>query len=141
MSWKCQREFVECYVKYVCDMVWGGNFNILIFDFELVVQDDDEGLLQFMNCCERCMCDKENKKESGCFKKVCKVKSIVLFCEVFMGFIGQKRRVVVENGKIFVVDFFGDVYFEEEDKEGNVYEFLFDVSFIFVKDQIFCFDY
>merc|ERR1712000_466706 len=40
----------------------------------------------------------------------------------------RTKRVVAENGKILVVDSLGDVYLEEEDKEGNVHEFLLDIN-------------
>lgn len=41
---------------------------------------------------------------------------------------GAKKRVVAENGKVLVVDSLGAVYLEQEDEEGNVEEFLLDVS-------------
>jgi curved DNA-binding protein CbpA len=41
---------------------------------------------------------------------------------------GAKKRVVAENGKVLVVDSLGDVYLEQEDEDGNVAEFLLDVS-------------
>lgn len=41
---------------------------------------------------------------------------------------GARKRVVAENGKILVVDSQGDVFLEEEDEEGNVNEYLLDVS-------------
>jgi hypothetical protein len=134
MSWKRQREFVERYVKYARDTAWGGNLNIPTPDPEPAAQDDDEGPPQPMNRRERRMRDKENKKESGRPKKARKVKSTASSREASTGPTGQKRRVVAENGKILVVDSLGDVYLEEEDKEGNVHEFLLDVSLIPVKD-------
>lgn len=41
---------------------------------------------------------------------------------------GAKKRVVAENGKVLVVDSLGDVYLEQEDEDGNVAEYLLDVS-------------
>ena len=43
---------------------------------------------------------------------------------------GSKKRVVAENGKVLVVDSLGDVYLEQEDEDGNVGEYLLDVSYI-----------
>jgi len=41
---------------------------------------------------------------------------------------GAKKRVVAENGKVLVVDSLGDVYLEQEDEDGNIGEYLLDVS-------------
>lgn len=41
---------------------------------------------------------------------------------------GSKKRVVAENGKVLIVDSLGDVYLEEVDEDGNVAEYLLDVS-------------
>ncbi|KAK0389632.1 hypothetical protein NLU13_3207 [Sarocladium strictum] len=126
MSWKRQKEFIERYVKYARDTAWGGNLNIPSPEPEPSTPEDEEDLPQPMNRRERRMRDKENKKESGRPKKAKKVKSSASSGEASAGPTGQKRRVVAENGKILVVDSLGDVYLEEEDKEGNVHEFLLD---------------
>jgi len=49
------------------------------------------------------------------------------------GPVGPKKRVVAENGKVLVVDSMGDVYLEEEDEDGNVAEYLLDVSPLFTR--------
>ena len=41
---------------------------------------------------------------------------------------GVRKRVVAENGKVLVVDSHGDVFLEEQDEEGNINEYLLDVS-------------
>lgn len=127
MSWKRQREFVERYVKYARDTAWGGSMNIPSPEPEPAAQDDEEGPRQPVNRRERRMRDKETKRESGRPKKARKVKSSDSSRDTSSGPTGQKRRVVAENGKILVVDSLGDVYLEEEDKDGNVHEFLLDV--------------
>ena len=41
---------------------------------------------------------------------------------------GEKRRVVAENGKIFIVDSIGNVFLEEEDDEGETFQSLIDID-------------
>lgn len=130
MSYKRQKEFVGRYVKYARDTAWGGNFSVPAEEPEPeAAQDDEDGPPQPMNRRERRMRDKETKREGGRPKKARKVKSSTSSREASTGPTGQKRRVVAENGKVLVVDSLGDVYLEEEDKEGVVHEFLLDVSF------------
>ncbi|KAH8175802.1 dnaJ domain-containing protein [Sarocladium implicatum] len=128
MGWKRQKEFVQRYVKYARDTAWGGSLNVPAVESEPTSgQDDDEGPPQPMNRRERRMRDKENKREGGrSVKKARKVKSSPASRDASTGPTGQKRRVVAENGKILVVDSLGDVYLEEEDKDGVVHEFLLD---------------
>jgi hypothetical protein len=62
-------------------------------------------------------------------KKNRKAKSASASRDASPGPTGRRKRVVAENGKVLVVDELGDVYLEDEDEEGNVNEFLLDVSF------------
>ncbi len=48
---------------------------------------------------------------------------------VGVGPTGDKKRVMAENGKMLVVDSVGNVFVEEENEDGQVEEFLLDVSF------------
>lgn len=77
------------------------------------------------------MQEKEAKREAGrgSGKKGRKAKSASASREASAIPAGQRKRVVAENGKVLVVDSVGNVYLEEEDEEGNVREFLLDVSF------------
>lgn len=52
------------------------------------------------------------------------------------GPVGAKKRTVAENGKVLIVDSTGKVWLEEEDEEGEVHEFLLDVSFIIMKYKL-----
>jgi hypothetical protein len=48
--------------------------------------------------------------------------------EITSGPVGAKKRTVAENGKVLIVDSVGNVFLEEETEEGDVQEFLLDVS-------------
>lgn len=139
MSWKRQKEFVQRYIKFARDTAWGGNLNIPGVEAtptpapEPAPQEEEEGPPQPMNRRQRRMQEKESKREEGrgASKKSRKVKSAspTSSREPSTAPSGARKRVVAENGKILVVDSLGDVYLEEEDEEGNVNEFLLDVSF------------
>ena len=135
MSWKRQREFVERYVKFARDTAWGGNLGIPGVDSQPApapaTPPDEDGPPQPQNRKERRMMEKEAKKENGrgrTKKATRKAKSATASRETSSGPAGVRKRVVAENGKVLVVDSLGDVFLEEEDAEGNVNEFLLDVS-------------
>jgi len=50
--------------------------------------------------------------------------------EIISGPTGSKKKVIAENGKVLIVDSAGNVYLEERTTEGQVHEFLLDVSCI-----------
>ena len=50
--------------------------------------------------------------------------------EITSGPVGAKKRTRAENGKILIVDSVGNVFLEEETEEGDVQEFLLDVSIL-----------
>lgn len=48
--------------------------------------------------------------------------------EIISGPTGSRKKVIAENGKVLIVDSAGNVYLEEKTTEGQVHEFLLDVS-------------
>ena len=42
--------------------------------------------------------------------------------------MGEKKRVRAENGKVLIVDSIGNVFMEERNDEGELEEYLLDVS-------------
>jgi len=134
MSWKRQTEFVHRYIKFARETAWG-SAGIPAAEMPPTptpapVAEEEDGPPQPMNRKQRRMQEAEKKREEGraSGKKGRKAKSQPQSRDASEGPSGQRKRVVAENGKILVVDSLGDVYLEEEDKEGNVHEFLLDVN-------------
>lgn len=139
MSWKRQREFVERYVTFARNTAWGSG-GIPGIDAAPApepapaAEEEDEPAAppQPRNRKERRMQEKESRKEDGksSSKKSRKAasKSSSRDASSAPAPAGARKRVVAENGKILVVDSQGDVFLEEEDEEGNVNEYLLDVS-------------
>lgn len=138
MSWKRQREFVQRYVKFARDTAWGGNMGIPGIDVEpastpTAEPDEDESAAPMaMNRKQRRMMEKEKSKDEGrpASKKSRKSRNASKNSsrDASVAPTGAKKRVVAENGKVLVVDSQGDVFLEEQDEEGNVNEYLLDVS-------------
>lgn len=137
MSWKRQKEFLERYIKFARDTAWGGGLNVPGVNVAPAApppapaSDDEDAPPQPMNRRQRRMQVKEKSKE-GSRTTVKKARKAQVTSQPATdsptGPSGARKRVVAENGKILVVDSLGDVYLEEEDEEGNVNEFLLDVS-------------
>ncbi|AEO66211.1 uncharacterized protein THITE_2114172 [Thermothielavioides terrestris NRRL 8126] len=146
MSWKRQREFVERYIKFARHAAWGENLgiNVLGLDEQPAAApppQDDEGRAMPMNRKMRRMQEREAKKEAqGGGRKARRGRGSPSASGSATpqpppaprsGPTGTKKRVVAENGKVLVVDSLGDVYLEQTDEDGNVAEYLLDVSFCF----------
>lgn len=140
MSWKRQREFVERYVTFARNTAWGsggipGADAAPAPEPAPAAAEEDEAAAaapQPRNRKERRMQEKESRKDDGkpSSKKSRKgaSKSSSRDASSAPTPAGARKRVVAENGKILVVDSQGDVFLEEEDEEGNVNEYLLDVS-------------
>lgn len=144
MSWKRQREFVERYVTFARNTAWGGGTGIPGVDatpappvpVPAPAAEEDEAAAappQPRNRRERRMQEKETRKEDGKSsskksRKAVSSKGSSREASAAPTPTGARKRVVAENGKILVVDSQGDVFLEEEDEEGNVNEYLLDVS-------------
>jgi len=156
MSWKRQREFVERYIRFARVTAWGDNLGINIpgIDGQPVasqaaapqpqqtVYQDEEGRPVPMNRKMRRMQEREsrkeaNKEERGSGRRAKRAQKASPAASGTAtpqvrgqgaGPVGPKKRVVAENGKVLVVDSMGNVYLEEEDEDGNIAEYLLDVS-------------
>lgn len=158
MSWKRQREFVERYIKFARQTAWGNNLGINVpgLDGETAAApappppppqqyQDEDGNPITMNRKMRRLQERDAKKENAKEAKASGRKlrrggrdqaqaaggsgsGSVTPQPEGQGPSGAKKRVVAENGKVLVVDSLGDVYLEQEDEDGNVAEFLLDVS-------------
>lgn len=156
MSWKRQREFVERYIKFARHAAWGENLGINVpgVDGQAAaapapppaqpqqqMYQDEEGRAVPMNRKLRRMQERDAKKEASGGAAGRKARRARGSPSVSgsatpqppppqgSGPTGTKKRVVAENGKVLVVDSLGDVYLEQEDEDGNVAEYLLDVSF------------
>lgn len=156
MGWKRQREFVERYIKFARQAAWGDNLGIPGVDGAgaagtatpppqqqpQAAEDDQQGPPMPMNRKQRRMQERDARKESakegrrqprgrgrpGAVQQQASGSATPVPAAQGSGPTGAKKRVVAENGKVLVVDSLGDVYLEQEDADGNVAEFLLDVS-------------
>jgi len=149
MSWKRQREFVERYIKFARNAAWGDNLGIPGLDGvgsgtppPPPAAADDEQPAMALNRKQRRLQEKENRREAakdgkrssrtrGRGSAQASGSATPVPQSQGTGPAGSKKRVVAQNGKILVVDSLGDVYLEQEDADGNVQEFLLDVSVYF----------
>lgn len=157
MSWKRQREFVERYITFARRAAWGDNvgLNIPGVDGEPAaappppppqqVYEDEDGRQIPINRKMRRMQERETKKEAkdkSTGRKTRRGRDTKPASASASGSAtpqpqpegqgptGAKRRVVAENGKVLVVDSVGAVFLEQEDEDGNVGEYLLDVSYL-----------
>lgn len=155
MGWKRQREFVERYIRYARNAAWGENLGVNIPGVdgqpvaapaapvarEQQMYEDENGRAVPVNRRMRRLQEKDARKEADkeraaqagrrgrkAANKPGSGAATPRTQEGDAGPTGSKKRVVAENGKVLVVDSLGDVYLEQEDEEGNVQEFLLDVS-------------
>lgn len=137
MNWKRQKEFVGRYVRFARNTAWGGNIPGLNVDpapapAPAAEEEEDPAAPVPRNRKERRMMEKETRKEEGrpSKKKERKTRnaSKPSSRDASEAPSGVRKRVVAENGKVLVVDSLGDVFLEEQDAEGNVHEYLLDVS-------------
>lgn len=135
MSWKRQRDFVGRYVRFAREKAWGGSLGIANLDLAPAAprppsSDDDAAPPVPVNRRQRRMQENESKKDDGGgrSKKKMRKPQPAPHESASAAPSGARKRVVAENGKILVVDSSGHVFLEEEDDEGNVNEYLLDVS-------------
>lgn len=149
LGWKRRREFVERYVRHARRMAWGDEGAIGAIpglggpmgngEGSRGVTEETEESVSWNRRQKRAM-EKEKRKE-GKSAGAASVKSARAAnkartdgisapqeAELISGPIGAKKRTVAENGKILIVDSVGNVFLEEETEEGDVQEFLLDVS-------------
>lgn len=152
VTWRRQKEFGERYVKHARKMAWGDEGGVGSIpglggetepksyqpQSQSQSQSQEDESVQW-NRKQKRMMEKEKRKENrGPIKSVKAVKkareegiSTPQEPEVTSGPVGAKKRTRAENGKILIVDSVGNVFLEEETAEGDVQEFLLDVSLPF----------
>lgn len=144
LSWRRQREFVERYIKHARRMAWGDEGGIGAIPglggsvangaptARPPVQDNEDSMQ--WNRKEKRAMEREKRKESKKPNKAAAEKakrdgiSTPVEAEITSGPVGAKKRTVAENGKVLIVDSVGNVFLEDETEEGDVQEFLLDVS-------------
>lgn len=147
LSWRRQREFVERYIKHARRMAWGDEGGLGAIPglgsaqnggARQATPDGDESMQ--WNRREKRAMEKGKRKEG---RKPVKSTQIVDKArkegisepqdgEITSGPVGAKKRTVAENGKVLIVDSVGNVFLEDETAEGDINEFLLDVSALLV---------
>jgi len=149
LGWKRRREFVERYVRHARRMAWGDEGGIGAIpglggptvggERNGSFVEEAEESVPWNRRQKRAM-EKEKRREgkpgaAGGVKSTRAANnartegiSAPRDAEIILGPVGAKKRTVAENGKILIVDSVGNVFLEEETEEGEVQEFLLDVS-------------
>ena len=147
LGWKRQREFVERYIKHARRMAWGDEGGIgaipglggptggMNGSAQRQQVEDSEDSMQWNRKQKRAMAKDKKRDDKAPVKSARaaqKAKNDGISTpqegEITSGPVGAKKRTVAENGKILIVDSVGNVFLEEETEEGDVQEFLLDVS-------------
>jgi len=136
LSWKRQREFVERYIRHARKTAWGDETGIMgipgvdamggVEVPSTATGQDDGGVA--LNRRQKRLQEREAKKGKDNKRPRSAQRSgthtpLDVDPPVPQG---QKKRVEAENGKTLLVDSVGNVYLEEEDKEGKKEQFLLD---------------
>lgn len=155
LGWKRQRDFVDRYIRHARRAAWGDELGIQGIPGALggdsgtstpVEQSapqeqqyvDENGQPVMLNRRQKRMQEKEARKEGKGPKNAKAAKkarnsgvSTPVEAELTSGGPrGPKKRVQAENGKVLIVDSAGNVFLEEETEDGDVHEFLLDVSLL-----------
>lgn len=146
IGWKKQREFVERYIKHARRTAWGDESALGAIPgiggaagsgaATPTLDSEEEPQAQQWNRREKRAMAKEKKRDSKNPKKMAAAAakaredgiSTPQEAQITSGPVGAKKRTVAENGKVLIVDSAGNVWLEEETEEGDVQEFLLDVS-------------
>jgi hypothetical protein len=136
LGWKRQREFVDRYIRQARRAAWGDELGVRgipgidsVATAPAPTPDADEGGAIAMTRRQKRMMDKENRKESRKGPRATSRGSGTSTpTEPATTTIGERKRVVAENGKVLIVDSIGNVFLEEENEEGEKQEFLLDID-------------
>jgi hypothetical protein len=153
MNWMKHRDFVERYIRQARRIAWGDEVRgISGIDTSApapVAEPSSEEEPQAMNWNrkEKRAAERDNKRAA---KKPKPVRAAIaeqarnsgistpVEAELTSGPVGAKKRTIAENGKVLIVDSVGNVYLEERTAEGELHEFLLDVSMNFNVSQVTC---
>jgi len=140
VGWKRQREFVQRYVSHARNAAWGNDAGIpgvpgatlgTPVPAQSMQQDEDGGAAMPLNRRQKRMQEKESKKKDTTrVAKSARANGIgkPMDPEPIAAPQGTKKKVVAPNGKVLIVDSVGNVFLEETSAEGEMNEFLLDVS-------------
>ena len=132
LSWKRQREFANRLIRRARRDAWGDESGIRGIPgisasalYAPPTPSSDSDPLANLNRRQKREMERQNRKENKSGKPVGggppNNSSDVTPS-------GDKKRVLAENGKVFVVDSVGNVFLEEDDEDGNTIESLLDVD-------------
>ncbi|KZF24671.1 hypothetical protein L228DRAFT_245659 [Xylona heveae TC161] len=138
LGWKRQREFVERYVRQARRAAWGDELGIpgitagMDASASAPAPPPSEEPAMVLNRRQRRLQERDNKRESSQGKKSKNNRksgtNTPVEAEVSGGPVGERKRVVAENGKVLIVDANGNVYLEEENEDGEKAEYLLDID-------------
>ncbi|OQD70027.1 hypothetical protein PENDEC_c027G00554 [Penicillium decumbens] len=134
LGWKRQREFVDRYIRQARRAAWGDELGVRgIPGIDPVAATapipDAEGGAVAMTRRQKRMMDKESRKENRKGSRATpRASGTSTPTEPVTGSVGERKRVVAENGKVLIVDSIGNVFLEEESEEGEKQEFLLDLD-------------
>lgn len=147
LGWKRQRDFIARYIRQARKDAWGdegGVRGIPGVDGTTApgpaLPDEPENMT-LMNRKQKRQLERENKKDKAGKGRIGLPNPGTQTPGRDAGPIGERKRVVADNGKILIVDSIGNVYVEEEDEDGKPQEFLLDVDEIpkpTIKDTALC---
>ncbi|EEP82979.1 conserved hypothetical protein [Uncinocarpus reesii 1704] len=134
LGWKRQVEFVDRYIRHARRAAWGDELGIKgignLNSYEDRVADaapaDSGEEPAVLNRRQKRMMEKENRKDSKKAKR--EGSSGTATPTGVVTSVGDRKRVVAENGKVLIVDATGNVFLEEEAEDGTKEEFLLDVN-------------
>lgn len=147
MNWMKHRDFVERYIRQARRIAWGDEVQNIAGIGNgtpapaAVPEPSSEEEPQAMNWNrkEKRAAERESRRAA---KKPKSTRAAIVEqaknsgvstpveAELTSGPVGAKKRTIAENGKVLIVDSVGNVYLEERTEEGELHEFLLDVSMI-----------
>ncbi|KIW72265.1 hypothetical protein PV04_00471 [Phialophora macrospora] len=126
ITYRNRVKLLESYQKFARKAAWGdesgfGGIPGLGAPAEVAPTSEEPDPLANLNRRQRREYERQSKKDKTGANKTARPAPAAT-----PALTGQRRRVTVENGKVFVVDSIGDVFLEEENEDGDVEEFLLD---------------
>ncbi|KAL1987639.1 hypothetical protein VTN96DRAFT_2880 [Rasamsonia emersonii] len=137
LSWKRQREFVDRYIRQARKAAWGDELGIRGIPgldspspaVSAPAPEAGENGAVPMNRRQKRMMERESRKEKKAAKGAGRGSGSGTATPVNeAGPVGDRKRVIAENGKVLVVDSIGNVFLEEETEDGERQEFLLDID-------------
>ncbi|EKV08548.1 Heat shock protein DnaJ, N-terminal [Penicillium digitatum] len=132
LSWKRQREFVDRYIRQARRAAWGDEMAVPGIDSVAAAPppapETGEAGAVAVNRRQKRMMDKENKKDKKGGRVSARASSGTSTPIEQTASVGERKRVVAENGKTLIVDSIGNVFLEEQNDAGERQEFLLDIN-------------